>query len=317
MLKKILPIGIAVILAGVVAGVNISSASKGNCNFEVSPDGTYYIVKGKAGILTSKVTIPDEYNGKPVKEIAEEAFNTGWLFVAKEVVISKSITKIGEYAFTGYGADALKIVRYEGDVADWCKITFGNNYGNPFFEENPLVFINGQIIRELIIPEEVTELNDYAFASFDSITSVEVPYSVTKTGKYVFWSCDTLKTAKVNATTIGVGMFQGCNALETVIIEDNVRTIANTAFWGANNLKSVVMSKGVTSVGDGAFLECDSLKAVYYEGTANDWKQISISTYKNYNSRLTNAKRYYYSEAQPTSSGNYWHYGWNGEVVVW
>lgn len=35
------------------------------------------------------------------------------------------------------------------------------------------------------------------------------------------------------------------------------------------------------------------------------------------NSNLTSATRYYYSEAKPTASGNYWHYKENGEIEEW
>ena len=70
----------------------------------------------------------------------------------------------------------------------------------------------------------------------------------------------------------------------------------------------------VTSIGDGAFYNCSSLIKVYYKGTADDWTNISIDSS---NSRLINATRYYYSETQPTASGNYWHYDGDGNVVEW
>ena len=54
--------------------------------------------------------------------------------------------------------------------------------------------------------------------------------------------------------------------------------------------------------------------SVYYEGTAEEWAEISIAS-ENYN--LTNATRYYYSESQPTEEGNYWHYDENGKPVAW
>jgi len=56
------------------------------------------------------------------------------------------------------------------------------------------------------------------------------------------------------------------------------------------------------------------LTSVYYLGTAEEWKEISIYSG---NTPLTSATRYYYSENQPTTAGNYWHYDQNGGVVVW
>jgi hypothetical protein len=44
---------------------------------------------------------------------------------------------------------------------------------------------------------------------------------------------------------------------------------------------------------------------VYYKGTASEWAEISVGSY---NDSLTYATRYYYSDTEPTSEGNYWHY---------
>lgn len=35
------------------------------------------------------------------------------------------------------------------------------------------------------------------------------------------------------------------------------------------------------------------------------------------NGILTDTTRYYYSEAQSTADGNYWHYDENGDIAVW
>ena len=53
---------------------------------------------------------------------------------------------------------------------------------------------------------------------------------------------------------------------------------------------------------------------VIFNVIAVGWKTIRIGSSNN---NLTNATRYYYSESQPTSSGNYWHYDENGNVVKW
>jgi hypothetical protein len=51
---------------------------------------------------------------------------------------------------------------------------------------------------------------------------------------------------------------------------------------------------------------CDNINTVYYTGTAVEWNEISIDSNGNY--PLISASRYYYSESEPTTSGNYWHY---------
>ena len=89
--------------------------------------------------------------------------------------------------------------------------------------------------------------------------------------------------------------------------------IGNYAFCYCTALTSVTIGNNVTSIGEYVFSNCTSLKTVYYKGTAADWEKIIIG---NYNSSITNTKRYYYSESKPTGSGNYWHYV-DGKPTVW
>jgi hypothetical protein len=76
----------------------------------------------------------------------------------------------------------------------------------------------------------------------------------------------------------------------------------------------VTIPDSVTSIGYEAFYYCSSLTEVYYNGSAAEWNSISIGSYNDY---LENATLYYYSEARPAEEGNYWHWGENGEVVIW
>ncbi|MBQ8528501.1 MAG: hypothetical protein IJ459_02060 [Clostridia bacterium] len=42
--------------------------------YELSADGTYYIVTGRGTVKGSEIIIPDTYEGKPVREVAVKAF---------------------------------------------------------------------------------------------------------------------------------------------------------------------------------------------------------------------------------------------------
>ena len=91
-------------------------------------------------------------------------------------------------------------------------------------------------------------------------------------------------------------------------------SIGEGAFRFCIGLTSIVIPDSVTSIGYDAFYGCSGLTSVYYGGTAEDWAGgISIGSN---NTSLTNAPRYYYSETQPTTTGNYWHYV-DGVATKW
>ena len=84
-----------------------------------------------------------------------------------------------------------------------------------------------------------------------------------------------------------------------------VTRIGRSAFNNCSSLTSITIPNSVTSIGFSAFAYCRNLTTVYYGGTAGEWSAISIGSY---NDDLTSATRYYYSETQPTTTGNFWHY---------
>ena len=97
-------------------------------------------------------------------------------------------------------------------------------------------------------------------------------------------------------------------------IPDGVEFIGANAFWGVGGLiTNIVLPNDITSIGRSAFNGCHSLTHIYYMGTEETWIAISIDEY---NTPLTNATRYYYSETQPTTEGNYWHYV-DGVPTAW
>ena len=109
-------------------------------------------------------------------------------------------------------------------------------------------------------------------------------------------------------------MYLNGELVTALTIPASVTSIGRYAFYRCTGLTSIAIPVGVTSIGEAAFFGCTGLKKVYYGGAASGWSSISIGSY---NSDLTSATRYDYSANAPTTSGNYWHYDGNGNVVEW
>jgi len=139
------------------------------------------------------------------------------------------------------------------------------------------VFRNCKILRSVVIPDSVTSIGGNAFRDCESLTSVVIPDSVTSIGGNAFRDCSRLTSVVIpdSVTSIGGNAFNGCSRLTSVVIPTGVTSIDVEAFMGCSDLTSVFIPAGVTSIGMGAFYGCSSLTGIWYEGTAEDWEQVT------------------------------------------
>ena len=181
---------------------------------------------------------------------------------------------------------------------------------------------------EVNIPSEiagkkVTSIGNYAFWA-DSVKEIKIPDSVTNIGDEAFWYCDSLESVTIPDSVISIGdiAFENCYSLGSVTIPDSVINIGWHAFGytsessqiggfkiycysnsagekyaidnefddyviiGGNPFKYIVLDDGaveiisyhgeatdltipseidgmnVTSIGDSAFYDCDSLESI-------------------------------------------------------
>ena len=199
------------------------------------------------------------------------------------IVIPNSVTSIERYAFYGcYGLTSVTIgnsvtsIRYNAfrdcnglkevhisDLAAWFNIDFYEGSDNPLYYANNL-YLNGELVTELVIPEGVKEIKKYAFYGCTGLTSVTIPNSVTSIGSSAFYNCKGLTSIVIpnSVTTIGNYAFYGCSGLTSVTIPNSVTSIGNGAFYGCSGLTSVTIPNSVTSIGNGAFFGCSRLTSV-------------------------------------------------------
>ena len=184
---------------------------------------------GEYSNLTS-VTIPNSVN-----RIEPEAF--GGCSNLTSVNIPNSVTEIAYGAFDRCnGLTSVHIT----DLEAWCRISFGSHDANPLYCAHHL-YLNGEEVKDLVIPNSVTSLGMCAFESCSGLTSLTIPNSVTSIEKYAFAECSGLTSVSIpnSLTSIGTGIFEGCSSLTSVTIPNSVTSIGAYAFANCSNLEEV------------------------------------------------------------------------------
>jgi len=159
------------------------------------------------------------------------------------VTIGDGVTSIGYSAFH----DCSGLTKAEfASIESLCKILFNGATSNPLSCAKHL-YIGGQEVKDVVIPNSVTSIGQYAFDGCSGLTSVNIPNSV---------------------TSIGYGAFSGCNGLTSVIIPESVTSIGEHAFYYCSGLTSITIGNSVTSIGGSAFSGCSSLTSVTINSNA-------------------------------------------------
>ena len=224
--------------------VKSEAASESDLTFTLSSDGTYYSVTGCYRYASGELVVPSTYNGKPVRVIADYAFQNCSSLTSIE--IPDSVTSVGDGTFSN--CTSLSSITIPDSVTNIGGWTF-SNCGS---------------LASITIPDSVTSIGEGAFNECYNLTSITIPDSVTSIGGLVFQNCVNLASITIpdSVTSIGGSAFYGCSSLASIIIPDSVMSIGSEAFKYCYSLVSLTICDGVTSIGDSAFEECHSLTLI-------------------------------------------------------
>ncbi|MBQ7210076.1 MAG: leucine-rich repeat domain-containing protein, partial [Paludibacteraceae bacterium] len=203
----------------------------------------------------------------------------------KKVIIEEGITTIGAYAFSGCSSltsvtipNSVTYIGYNAfsectsltavyifDLSAWCKVTY-NEYMNPSYD-NPLnyahnLYLNGDLIKDLVIPDSITNIGKYAFYGCSSLTSVTIPNSVTHIGYRAFGGCNNITSInyigsledwfnkKWYPSDISQNYDLLLNGVEqtSITIPNSITNIGACAFDGCSSLTSVTIPNSVTYI---------------------------------------------------------------------
>ena len=240
----------------------------------------------------------------------------------KNVTIGNSLKTAGERAFEN--CTLIEELRFPNSLE---RVGLGLLNGCTGLKTLSLPFI-GSEKRDEPVPEDEENSNTnptyfgYIFGakSFDDQASLEL---------------NNLETLTITGNSpIGYHAFTGIGhidstetvttGLSTIIITGDVEIIGAGAFQSCYNLQTLVLPKSVKKIGlqlvGGA-----KIKHVYYCGSETEWNNINDGGWSGNRelygrdadgTQISPDPRYFYSETQPATDGNFWHYV-EGKPTVW
>lgn len=256
-------------------GYEGTGESSGLLQYEKTAGGTRCRVVGYKGKPT-RLSIPAEYDGLPVREVAASAFRDCKSLIS--VSLSEGITSIGGGAFAH--CTGLKSVVLPDSLTEIGSFAFSD-------------CVN---LKTAEIPDEVTVIEERAFYECTSLEKVTLGAGVRQVGKLAFPSsvCQEYKDCYYLGTennsysfllgfgpgsegeslvvhsdckTINVGAFADFHSLEFAVIPEGVTEIGREIFSNCENLYSVSLPDSLKSIGDRAFYNCKSLWQINLPGT--------------------------------------------------
>ena len=196
----------------------------------------------------------------------------------KTFVLPSTIESI---SYDSFSYHAIEKVYFNGDYDAWNNISYPTN--NEFFqnENAPMIYFkdeNGTItfkentyipFEVLYIPVGLTYIDNHKYQYY-TIKEVVIPEGVTEIGDGAFQYCKNLEKITLPSTleSIDYGAFQNCSKLTNVILPDGLSKLGYSSF--ANTaITSITIPSTVNYIEGSVFENCKKLFAVNYNTNEN------------------------------------------------
>ena len=107
-------------------------------------------------------------------------------------------------------------------------------------------------LKEVVIPESVTTIENHAFFGCASLEKINLPAGLTEISQSLLGGCTALSEITIpdGVTAIGDSAFQKCASLTEIVLPQGLRRIDGEAFFGCTGLSYIDIPDGLETAGN-------------------------------------------------------------------
>lgn len=134
-------------------------------------------------------------------------------------------------------------------------------------------------LRNIILPESVTLIDEGAFENCDSLTSISVGKGITSIGKDAFWGCNKLANVYIEDLSAwcktrlydensnpmlwgDANLYLNNNLITELTIPNDIIKVSAWAFIGCKSITKINIPAHVTLIGEETFRSCENLTSI-------------------------------------------------------
>ena len=206
---------------------------------------SYAVVKSIVGCTDVDIVIDSNYQGYPV-----QGFDYGFMYGLSYDINSLSIPDSIIYTQNTIYVDNI----YIENLANYAKM------GNVIAKN---LYVKGELVEHLVIPEGVEKINSGAFSSLECLKSVTIGEEVKTISNDAFYNCINLAEVNIlgDLDYVGSSAFSGCASLETVKF-NKVKEFGSAVFKGCTKMNSFEFPEGIEIADLSYFLSQTAIESI-------------------------------------------------------
>lgn len=190
----------------------------------------------------------------PIREFGELfGASAQWIQATKTVILSKNENTVS----TSIDSNIMNVNGIDIEIRTGCKVISDRTF-----------------VPVSSVAEGLGYIVNYDEKSLYTIKNNAITYKLTSTGTL---SINGVGEMVDYSSTKTAPWYDYKDFITSVIIEEGITNVSNFAFYDCNNLTHVTIPTSVTTIGEYAFENCKWRFDLYYQGTKEDWSNVTTT----------------------------------------